>query len=196
MSPSRLPYLRRPDLEGSGASLWDSIVASRGRAIVGGDGELMGPFNAWVHAPEVGARMAALGGVLRFETSIERRLLELAIITVGAHWRAEFEWMAHSRMAREAGVPDAVIEAIRRGDPPAFSRDDERAVHAVASELVATGTLADSTHAEAQRLLGDAGLVELVSLCGYYTLVSYTLNAFAVPLPAGVSPAWPDTGRP
>ena len=190
MSDSRLPPLRRPDLDGTRASLWDSIATSRGPELVGEDGALRGPFNAWVHAPTLGSRLLALGTVLRFESSIERRLLELAIITVGAHWKAEFEWWAHSRMAREAGLAPAVIEAVRRGELPSFADDSERIVHAVAAELVRTGTVSDATHKEAETLLGPAGLVELVSLCGYYTLVCFTLNAFAVPLPPGEEPAW------
>ena len=192
MSDSRLPPLRRSDLDETRQSLWDSIASSRGQWIVGDDGALAGPFNAWITAPTVGTRLLALGTVLRFEISLERRLIELAIITVGAHWKAEFEWWAHSRMALEAGVSPDVIESVRRGETPPFADDSERVVHFVARELVSTGSLAEATHAEAETLLGPAGLVELVSLCGYYTLVSYTLNAFAVPLPAGVDPAWDD----
>ena len=191
MSESRLPPRRRPDLDDRGAALWDTITSSRGQQIVGADGALAGPFNAWVTAPTLGERLLALGTVLRFESSLDRRLLELAIITVGAHWKAEFEWYAHSRMAREAGLSEDVIDAVRRGDAPPFATDSERTVHAVAGALATTGSLDDATYREAEGLLGPAGLVELVSLCGYYTLVSYTLNAFAVPLPAGVSPAWP-----
>jgi 4-carboxymuconolactone decarboxylase len=190
MSDSRLPPLRRPDLDETRESLWDSIASSRGQWIVGDDGALTGPFNAWITAPTVGTRLLALGTVLRFEISLERRLIELAIITVGAHWKAEFEWWAHSRMALEAGVSPEVIESVRRGDAPPFADDSERVVHLVARELVSSGSVTDATYAEAETLLGAAGLVELVSLCGYYTLVSYTLNAFAVPLPAGVDPAW------
>jgi 4-carboxymuconolactone decarboxylase len=191
MTASRLPHLRRDQLDDPGVSLWDAVTSSRGQDVVGDHGGLVGPFNAWVHAPGVGARLLALGTVLRFGTTVERRLLELAIITVGAHWRAEFEWWAHSRMAREAGLSSEVIEAIRRGDPPPFGDDAERTVHDVAAELVATGGLGHATYTAGLALLGPSGMVELVSLCGYYTLVSFTLNAFAVPLPAGASPAWP-----
>ena len=187
---SRLPDRRREELDETGAALWDSITSTRGAAVVNEAGALVGPFNAWVTAPEVGTRLAELGGVLRFGTSIDRRLLEVAIITTGARWRAEFEWWAHARMAREFDVDDAVIDAIGRGDAPPFALDDERIVHAVASELGVTGRLADDTFAAARALLGDRGIVELVSLCGYYALVSFTLNAFEVPLPPGVAPTF------
>jgi 4-carboxymuconolactone decarboxylase len=188
---SRLPYLRREDLDEPGCAVWDSIASTRGgSSLVNDEGGLVGPFNAWVHAPGVGARLSDLGAVLRFGSSLERRLLELAIITVGAHWKAEFEWWAHVRMAREQGVSDQVIAAIGAGQAPPFEADDERVVHAVACQLVDGGQIDESSYRDAQALIGDRGLVELVSLCGYYTLVSFTLNAFSVPLPPGVESAW------
>jgi 4-carboxymuconolactone decarboxylase len=187
---SRLPPLRRDHLSPDGQELWDSIVSGRGAQLITAQGSLAGPFNAFVHAPEVGWRLSALGHELRFSTSIERRLLEVAIITVGARWQAEFEWWAHARMARAHGVADAVIDAIGRGEHPAFTADDERAVYDVAYQLSRTGRLDGGTYAAAHLLLGDAGMVELVSLCGYYTLVSFLLNAFEVPLPPDADPMW------
>jgi 4-carboxymuconolactone decarboxylase len=188
--PGRLPYLRYDDLDPDRRALWDAIVGSRGAGLVNDQGGLVGPFNAFVHAPGVGRRLASLGHVVRFETSIERRLSEVAIITVGARWKAEFEWWAHARMAREHGVADAVVDAIGRGEEPWFEADDERVVYAVARQLADHGQVDSGAYAAAQRLLGDAGMVELVSLCGYYTLVSFLLNAFTVPLPPDAAPAW------
>jgi 4-carboxymuconolactone decarboxylase len=182
---SRLPALTRDDLDDSGQTLWDQIVSTRSKGVIDEDGGLRGPFNPWLHAPELGRRAADLGGHLRFSTSVERRLLELAIITTGARWKAEFEWWAHVPMAREHGVSEAVIEAIGRGETPHFERNDERIVYAVAQELGDDGHLGRQTYADAQALLGDTGLVELVTLCGYYALVSYTLNAFDIGLPPG-----------
>jgi len=187
---SRLPRLRYDDLGPDGQQVWDGVVGSRGGQLVDADGGLVGPFNAFVHAPDVGRRLSALGATLRFGTSIERRLSEVAIITVGARWKAEFEWYAHSRMAREHGVPDAVVDAIGRGEDPPFTDDGERTVYAVARQLTGNGRLDAGAYDAARQLLGDAGLVELVSLCGYYTLISYLLNAFEVPLPGDARPAW------
>lgn len=189
---SRLPALRRNELDPHGQAVWDAVTSTRQVDLVGPDGGLIGPFNAWVHAPGIGAHLARLGAKVRFGTSIERRLSEVAIITVGARWHAEFEWWAHARMALDHGVPQAVVDAIGREDDPPFTDDDQRIVHAVARQLATDGRLDDDTHGAAQARLGDEGLVELVSLCGYYTLVSFTLNAFAVPLPAGVDRQWPD----
>jgi 4-carboxymuconolactone decarboxylase len=187
---SRLPLLPRDQLDEPGRALFDTITSTRGDTVVGPEGGLLGPFNAWVHAPDVGTRLAELGGVLRYGTAVDRRLLEMAIITIGARYEAEFEWWAHSRMARSHGVADDVIDAIARGDEPPFTRDDERIVHAVATQLGANGRIDDATYAAARAVLGDRGIVEIVSLCGYYTLVCFTLNAFDVALPPGESPTW------
>jgi 4-carboxymuconolactone decarboxylase len=187
---TRLPYLRYDDLDARGREVWDALTGSRGAELVNGEGGLIGPFNAFVHAPGVGRHLSALGGRLRFRTSIERRLSELAIITVGAAWRAEFEWWAHARTAREHGVSEAVVDAIGRGDEPSFEAEDERIIYHVARDLTSSGRLGQEAYDAAHGLLGDRGMVELVSLCGYYTLVSFLLNAFAVPLPPGAVPQW------
>lgn len=194
---SRLPYLRREELSPEGQAVWDAVVGTRSGDLVNAGGGLVGPFNAFVHAPGVGRRMTSLGATLRFHTSIERRLTEVAIITVGARWRAEFEWWAHARMAREHGVPGAVVTAIGRGEDPPFEAADERAVYEAARQLAHTGQLDAPAYEAVRRLLGDAGVVEFVSLCGYYTLISFLLNAFDVPLPPGAAPQWdgsPATG--
>ena len=187
---SRLPYLRHDQLATDGQTVWDSIVGTRGGQLVNDEGGLIGPFNAFVHAPDVGQHLSTLGAAVRFGTSIDRRLTELAIITVGARWKAEFEWWAHAGIARRHGVPDAVIDAIARGEDPPFAADDERTVYTAVRELTQTGQLGQGAYDAVQRLLGDAGVVELVSLCGYYTLVSFLLNAFAVPLPPDAVPVW------
>jgi 4-carboxymuconolactone decarboxylase len=187
---TRIPYVRREELGPEGQQLWDGIVGRVGDVVVTAEGGLAGPFNAFVTAPAAGRRLSSLGATLRFGTSIERRLSEVAIITIAARWQAEFEWWAHAPMAREHGVAGAVVDAIGRGEAPPFGADDERAVYAVARQLGRSGRLDQETYDAAHRFLGDAGMVELVSLCGYYTLVSFLLNAFAVPLPPGATPMW------
>jgi 4-carboxymuconolactone decarboxylase len=190
MSASRLPYLRRDDLDSDGLRVWDGVTGSRGDGLVNAEGGLIGPFNAFLHAPGVGRRLSALGAAVRFETSLSRRVSELVIITVGARWQAEFEWWAHVPMAREHGVPEAVIEAIARGEDPPLQAADEQAAYAVARQLTTAGQVSQDAYDAAQRLFGDAGMVELISLCGYYTLISFLLNGCGVPLPPGATPAW------
>jgi 4-carboxymuconolactone decarboxylase len=100
----------------------------------------------------------------------------------------ELEWYAHARLAREAGIADTVIEAIRRGEQPSLQHEKPRAVYAVSRELHATCALSDPTYATAEAALGREALVDLVGILGYYTLVSMPLNTFRVPTPDGTEP--------
>ena len=191
---SRLPELRRDQLSPAGKAVWDAIVATRGDHVVSDSGTLTGPFNAMVHAPGSGGQLASLVAALRFGTSLGWRLTEVAILAVASRWHAEFEWSAHASIALEAGVPGDVVDAIGRGGEPPFTADDERIVYAAARELVTAGQLSQASYDAARGLLGDAGAVELVSLCGYYTAISFLLNAFEVPLPPGAEPRWAPAG--
>ncbi len=183
--------LQRDDLDDDQARIWDGLTESRGTSLDAPGGGLIGPFNAFLHAPDIGRRLSALGAHLRFGLTVERRLIEVAICTVGAHWRSNFEFFAHGPMAIEHGVAPEVVEALREGRPPTFDRDDERIVHAVAQQLLETARVDDATYAAAVELLGERGMVELASLIGYYCLISSILNTFDVPLPPGEDPIWP-----
>ena len=174
--------------------LWDELLASRGgpATLVGPDGSLRGPFNHMVTNPHLGKRMGDLGHAVRFEASVERRLQELAICTVGAHWRSNFEFWAHGRMAIEQGIDPGIIEAMASGTTPSFERDDEAEVHAFAAELVSTGRVADDRYEAVRARIGEVALADLITTIGYYSLISLTLNAHRVPLPEGNEPIWPD----
>lgn len=181
---SRLRKLRRAELDDDQTALWERIAGTRGGLALGDGGdELMGPFNAFVHAPGVAKHLTALGQHLRFGLSFDRRLIEVAVCTVGARWKSEFEFWAHRPMAIEHGVDPAVLEAMRRGETPTFIHDDERIVYDVAVALTTDGAVGDELYRSAEEMLGEAGMVELVALVGYYCLISLMLNLFEVPLP-------------
>ncbi len=130
-------------------------------------------------------RAQALGAFCQYGTSLEPRLSELAILVVGAHWRAGFEWHVHAPIARAAGVSPGLIDALRVGQVPVFEREDERLVHAFARALVVERRVGDATYAAFVARFGERSAVELVGILGYYTLISMTIVAFEVDLPAG-----------
>ncbi len=190
---TRLSMVDPNGLDEEQQELWDGLTASRGGGVdlVDDNGHLVGPFNAWLHVPKIGRRLSSLGAYLRFRTSIDRRLAEVTILTVGAHWRAEFEFFAHAPMALEHGVDPLVIEALRAGEAPSFDRDDEQIVYEIARQLLDDRRVTHATYASGESLLGEAGMVELVALIGYYCLISMLLNLFEVPLPPGQDLNWP-----
>jgi 4-carboxymuconolactone decarboxylase len=147
-----------------------------------------GPFAIFLHAPAFGHLAQALGGQLRFKTSVPPRLSELAILCTGGHWKAQFEWYAHARVALKQGVSERTIRDIHAGRPPKSAPRDEQAIYAFAKELYAKRRVSNATYARVHKLLGDAGTVELVGIMGYYALISMILNAFRMPVPEGVQP--------
>jgi len=178
---SRLPDLRYDEMTAEQRRVHDEIAA-------GPRGKVEGPLKVWLHSPRLADPAQKLGAFARFKSSLPPELSELAILVTGWHWRANFEWYAHARLARAAGIPAPVIETIRTGAEPELADPKARAVYAVARELHATRALSDATYAEAEAALGREGLVDLVGILGYYTLVSMTLNVFDVPTPDGSRP--------
>lgn len=148
-------------------------------------GVVEGPLRVWLQSPGLADKAQALGAFCRYGTGLPARLSELAIITTGAFWKAGFEWAVHAPIAASAGIPDHAIEAIRSGKPPQFDREDEAAVHAFSHMLHSQRRVDDATYARAVASLGVQGVVELVGILGYYSLISMTINAFEVPLPEG-----------
>jgi 4-carboxymuconolactone decarboxylase len=151
-------------------------------------GGLRGPFEAWLRAPGLAEHAQKVGAYVRYGSSLPRDLNELAIILTGKHWKAQFEFWAHARLAVEAGLDPAIVEAVRTGQEPPFTREEERVVYDFVTEYFATGRVSDANYERAKTAFGESGIVDLVGACGYYSLVSMTLNVFEVELPEGVEP--------
>ena len=177
MAP-RIPLPSREELDEAQRVVWDSVVS-------GPRGQVIGPLRAAIHNPELARRWSGMGEALRFNTSLPKRLSELAIVVTGRRWSSQVEWWVHARVAAENGIPPAVLDAIREGRPPAFEAADEALVYAFARELQQDGRVAEATYRAVREAFGVRGVVELTALVGYYTMVSMTLNAHGIPLPDG-----------
>jgi 4-carboxymuconolactone decarboxylase len=148
-------------------------------------GGMRGPFEAWLRSPDLADHAQQLGAYCRFGTLLPRDVAELAILVTGKHWKAQFEFWAHARLAREAGLPEDAIEAIRTGRQPRLDRSDLGAAYGLVTEYLSTNRVTDATYERALATFGERGLVDLIGIVGYYGLVSMTLNIFEVALPAG-----------
>ena len=150
-------------------------------------GVVQGPLLAWLQSAGLADRAQALGAFCRYGTSLPPRLSELAIITTGAFWRAGFEWHVHAPIAIEAGLNEAAVEALRKGETPHFEQEDEQAVWRFAHHLLHDHEVPDATYRTVEDLLGAKATVELVGVLGYYGLISMTIKAFGVPIPPGAA---------
>lgn len=143
-----------------------------------------GPFAVWLHAPQFGHLAQALGGHCRYQTALPPRLSEFAILCTARLWKAQYEWFAHAPMAEKAGVKPKTIQALRAGREPTSAPKDERAIYAFIRELYKTNRVSDRTYKRVHAFLGDAAMVELVGILGYYVMISMTLNVFRMMPPA------------
>ena len=150
-------------------------------------GVVQGPLLAWLQSAGLADRAQALGAFCRYGTSLPPRLSELAIITTGAFWRAGFEWHVHAPIAIKAGLNEAAVEALRKGETPHFEQEDEQAVWRFAHHLLHDHEVPDATYRTVEDLLGAKATVELVGVLGYYGLISMTIKAFGVPIPPGAA---------
>lgn len=176
----RLTPLDPAQLSGDQKRVADEIIASRGG--------LRGPFDPWLRSPELATHAQQLGGYCRFGSVLPAQLRELAILLTGKRWKAQFEFWAHARLARQEGLPEDVIEAIRTGTPPTFPSDDQEVIYDFVTEYFASNRVADGTYQRALEAFGERGVVDLVGTVGYYGLVSMTLNVFDIGLPDGEAP--------
>jgi 4-carboxymuconolactone decarboxylase len=147
-----------------------------------------GPVNALLRSPEVADRVQKVGEYIRFQSTIPAALNEMAILITGRFWGAQYEFWAHSRLARTAGLPDTIIDAIAQNRRPSAMTDDQRIVHDFCTELFRDKTVTDATFKAAVERFGEHGVIDLIAASGYYSIVSMVLNVDRYPLPAGERP--------
>jgi 4-carboxymuconolactone decarboxylase len=151
-------------------------------------GSMQGPYNVLLRSPELGNLAQQFGAHTRFHSSLPLALNELAILLVARFWTCQFVWWVHRRIAREAGLDEALIQAIATGQSIQGLAEDVAAVYGFCHELLQTRVVSDATYAEAVQRFGEAGIVDLMGTMSYYTLVSMSLNVDQYPLPDGELP--------
>ncbi len=151
-------------------------------AVAGPRGRPPGPMRLWIHSPVFASRTEQLGAFLRFGTSLSRALTELAVLLVARNRRCSYVWNAHVPEAVKGGLDPVVIAAIGRGESPVFEDDTLRLAYDYVDILLSTHHVPKALHDEAVVAFGEAGIVELVGLVGYYGMVAMAVNAFALPM--------------
>lgn len=152
---------------------------------------MKGPFSALLRHPDLCDKVQELGAVVRFKNAIPSTLKEMAIIMTGRHWTASYEFQAHRRMALEAGLSQAICDAIAEGKRPAGMSADETTVYEFVDELLKTGSVSDASFDKVKAKWGEKGVVDLSATVGYYCIASFVLNVSRHPLPEGAVPLKP-----
>lgn len=182
---TRLPQLTADQLDDDQRKLWTAITeVPRVIPAVNESGHLLGPYDVLLRSPRVGVLLGQVGSALRRETELPSRLIELSKLAVAEHWQCAYEWLVHAEVARQLGLSPEIILAIQAGRVPEFEDQTDQVSYQFSTQLLCTGSIDSKTFGLARKVFGDAGSVELIVLVGHYTIVSFILNSFDVPLPA------------
>lgn len=166
------------------------------REICAGPRGRMGlPTNVLLRCPELARRSAKLGEYVRFETSLPKRIMEFAVLIAARSWTTEYEWQLHCPQALKAGLRPQVVIELGQGKRPSGMKDDEAAAYEFCTALHRDKEINDTTFDAALKQFGESGVVELIGVSGYFTLVSMALKANSrKPLPAGAPLPLPPLG--
>jgi 4-carboxymuconolactone decarboxylase len=163
---------KKEDLAPENQKVYDAIAQSRG--VVGG------PWRALLHSPEIAHRTMHLGSYVRFESSLEKKLIEMTALVAARELDCKHEWAAHVNHGQKAGIPLATIRAVhQRQGVEHFSTEDAQIVSFV-REMIHSHRVSEPTFQAIYGRFGEKGMVELTATVGYYAMLACTLNTFDV----------------
>lgn len=180
-APARMPPLADTDMTADQKKAVQDIVS-------GPRGHLVGPFIPLLRSPDFMGRLQRTGEYLRFNSAFETRLSELAILITARAWSQNFEWHHHRPIAEKAGLSATVIDAVAEGRRPVEMGMDEAVIYDFLDELGRTKTVSEPTYQRTVAMFGERGVIDLIGIHGYYSLLAMILNVTHAPLPEGSKP--------
>jgi len=156
--------------------------------IAGPRGALVGPFIPLLRSPELMSRLQKTGAYLRFNSSLPPKVSEFVILLTSRQWTQQFEWDAHLPLALKAGVQPEVSAAMSEGRRPMGMDPDEELAYDFCTELHQDQSVSDATYERAVKRFGEQGVIDMVGLRGYYSMLAMIMNVARTPLPEGKTP--------
>jgi 4-carboxymuconolactone decarboxylase len=151
--------------------------------------DLSGPFVPLLRSPEVMTRARAMGDYLRFKSSLPPRLSEFTILLAARRWTQQYEWNVHQPLALQAGLNPDIARAVADGRRPDRLAADEDALYTLVDELQRNQSVSDPTYARAIAAFGEAGVIDVLGITGYYTMLAMVMNTTRTALPDGMHPS-------
>ena len=164
-------------LEGADKAIYDDIESRRAAKGV----HHLGPYVPLANYPQLAKYIERLGFFYKYESELPADIYQFVVLEVGRQSGVEFVWRDHVEKARAAGVPDAVISAIASGDDAL--EEPYGQVRALMDWAFRFQSIPEEIQAAAVRRFGAPGVLEIVTLCGFYTMIGMINTCFDVPLP-------------
>jgi 4-carboxymuconolactone decarboxylase len=174
---ARLPIATRESVPEAQRGRFDEIVQRAGAV------PRYGPGSVMIHVPEAHRWATGLNDYLRNQSSLSKKVQELAMLVTARALDCQHIWNAHAASARQAGVPGALVEALRdRRALPDLAPDEAAVVH-YGQEFFRTHRVSPGAFQAALEQFGRQGVVELSLIMGNYSLLALLINACETDLP-------------
>jgi len=188
LTSERMAEIPRDKMSAAQRSIADALISGPRK-------RMSGPFNAWLRNPELADRLQKVSEYVRFNTSLDSRVNEMAILMTAQAWGSTYEWYAHAPLALKAGLDPATVAAIGAGRKPDNMKDDEAIAWEFTAQLRRDHGVDDAIYARALEKFGEQGIIDLIAVNGYYDVVSMTLNVARVAPPADAELPFKQAGR-
>ena len=179
----RLPYIPKDHWTDAQKKVVAAFLSGKRGAT-----DVTGPFIVEMRSPEFMDRAQRLGEFLRYDTTLSPRLSEMVILMTARAWTQQYEYSAHMKLAAKGGLKQEIINAITEGRRPAAMAEDEAAVYDLCDELDRNQSVSDATYARAVKQFKEQGVVEMIGLKGYYTMLAMLMNSNRTQVPDGKLP--------
>lgn len=170
----RMPPIARETMDEAQRAAADELIAGPRKGV-------KGPFIPLMRSPRLLTPVQKAGEYLRFDSALSRRVSEFATLVVSRQWTQQFEWSVHVPLALQEGTSAASIEALRIGRRPSTMNAEEAFVYDFIVELTTHHGVSDATFSECLERFGERGVIDLVGLIGYFTMISMVLNVAHTP---------------
>ena len=148
-------------------------------------GGVRGSFIALVRCPELMEKVQKMGAYVRFNASLDLRINRVASLLTTRHWSNQFEWYGNTGLALKAGLRAEIIEAIGEGRRPSGMAEDEAIAYDFVTEALVNKSVSDPTYARAVGAFGEAGVLDMLGIVGYYGMLALVMNVVRTPVPDG-----------
>lgn len=163
----------------------DAQKRAAAELISGPRGAVFGPFVPLLRSPELMSLAQKLGEYLRFNSALPAKLSEMVMLLISREWTQQFEWQIHHQLALKAGLNPEIVAAIAQGRRPASMAEDEEIVHDFCTELYRNRSVSDATYDRAVARFGEQGVIDMLGVNGYYTMLAMVMNVARTPVPEG-----------
>lgn len=159
----------------------DAQRAAAKELIAGPRKGVKGPFIPLLRSPDLMARLQKVGEYLRFESALPPRISEFATLIISRQWTQQFEWATHVPLALKSGTQQLTIDELADGSRPSNMSAEEALVYDFACELTYNRGVCDETYRKTVTAFGERGVIDLIGIIGYFTLISMVLNVAHTP---------------